>query len=260
MNKITFLNFNKRKAVIVFGIVLVLGFLARWAYYTPQLTYLRGKLVAKMSRDPKTLGLTLVKLPVVFHRQEHSLSCEIAALKMALDFQGLNIKESELIENLQFDSTARKNGIWGDPYTGFVGDIDGKMGVTGYGVYWQPVSDVANKYTYSEVIENATVQELAQHLSERRPIVWWGYFGRGKTINWQTSTGRKIVAINGEHARVLTGFVGTKESPTGFYLMDPIYGELFWDTEFLLKNSALFANSGVVVYSPEGLFGGDFLE
>jgi uncharacterized protein YvpB len=258
MRKITFLNFNKRKAVIVFGIVLAFGILARWVYYMPQLTYLRGKLVARMSHGPKTLGLTLVRLPVVFHRQEHSLSCEIAALKMALDFHGINVKESELIENLHFDLVPRKNGIWGDPYTGFVGDIDGKMGVTGYGVYWQPVSDVANKYTYSEVIENATVQELAQHLSEGRPIVWWGYYGRGRAINWQTVSGKAIIGINGEHARVLTGFVGTRENPTGFYLMDPIYGELFWETEYLLKNSTPFANSGVVVYSPEGLFGGDF--
>ena len=245
---------KKKKIYGLLVFCLVVGVIFKFTYYLPSVTYLRGKLMAKMSKSPKTLGLTLLQLPVEFHRQEHALSCEIAALKMALNSQGVNVTETELLGKLNFDRAPFQNGVWGDPYIGFVGNIDGKMGITGYGVYWQPVADVVSLYTYAEVIENATPSQLAKHLSQRRPIVWWGYYGRGRKIYWRTPEGRQIDAVLGEHARVITGFVGTVEEPFGFYLMDPIYGELFWETEELLKNSAPFSNSGVVVYAPEELF------
>jgi uncharacterized protein YvpB len=212
------------------------------------LVYEIGKLKAFLAKPGKVAGLYMIKLNIPFHRQEKTLSCEIASLKMVLNYAGVEVSESELISKLRFDPNPRTRKQWGDPYTGFVGDIDGKMGITGYGVYWDPISEVANNYLRSEAISNLTAEDIAGHILENRPVVLWGYFGRGKKITWQTPEGKEIVAINGEHARVVTGFVGEKNQPLGFYLMDPIYGELYWKTEELLKNSAPFNNSGVVVY------------
>jgi uncharacterized protein YvpB len=225
-------------------LLIALGFI----YNSPKALYLRGRLLAKLTKMPKVNGVSLVKLPAIYHRQEKTLSCEIAALKIALSAHEINVTETELESKLKFDPTLKVNGIWGDPYEGFVGDIDGRMGVTGYGVYWNPIAYVAEHYTRAEILEHASPETLAYHLAEGRSIVWWGYYGRGKKQYWQTPSGKVIQAILGEHARTIIGYYGSKDSPEGFIIMDPIYGEIYWETEKLLQNSAPFNNSGVVVY------------
>ena len=195
--------------------------------------------------------MSITKLPVPYHRQEHSLSCEIASLKMALGYHGISVSESDLIGFLPFDATPKSKGVWGDPYKAFVGDINGKMGITGYGVYWEPIAQVGRVWKKTEVLENGTPQDLAEHISEGQPIIIWGYYGRGKKLSWTTPEGKRIEAINGEHARVVTGFVGDKTNPEGFVVLDPIYGELFWTTKELLNNWGAFNNHGVVVYAED---------
>ncbi len=193
-------------------------------------------------------GNSIYKLNVPFHRQEHSLSCEIASLKMALAGAGINVPESDLIAGLNFDPTQRRNGVWGDPYTGFVGNIDGKMMGDGYGVYWDPVAKVGLKYRRTEVIHNGSLPQLLYHLNQGRPVVVWGYFGRGNRIEWTTPAGRHINGVNGEHARVLAGYAGSMTNPESLILMDPIYGELRWSVDDFLNNWGALENAAVVVY------------
>jgi uncharacterized protein YvpB len=207
-----------------------------------------GKLRASQNRLGSVAGLSIIKLDVPYHKQERSLSCEVASLKMVLNYYGIPVTESELIDKLAFDKTPKRRGVWGDPSVGFVGSITGKMGTTGYGVYNGPIAELAKTWKHAEAVSNLTAQDVANHLLNDRPIVAWGYFGRGKQLSWSTPTGKKIYAINGEHARVVTGFIGSAENPEGFIVLDPIYGELYWDTEQFLKNFASFDNSAVVVY------------
>ncbi len=230
------------------GIALI-GFGTWYATHSPIATYEIAKIKASIARrQGKVAGVYMLKLPVVFHRQEHSLSCEAAAMTMALNYKGANITESDVISKLAFDPAARTSTTWGNPYTGFVGNIDGKMGTTGYGVYWQPIADAARNWKYTEARENMTVQDLALHLLNDQPVVIWGYFGAGNALTWKTPDGQQINAINGEHVRVVTGFVGDQNTPVGFSILDPIYGELYWTTEQLLENWKVFNNAGVVVY------------
>src|SRR5262245_9197550 len=78
--------------------------------------YLANKIDNKIMNRGKITGHSVTALlEVKWHRQEHSLSCEIAALKMALSAQGIEVPESELIGRLRFDVTPRANGVWGDP-------------------------------------------------------------------------------------------------------------------------------------------------
>lgn len=236
---------TKKKIVLgLLGVFVVAGALGVWQY--PKLAYLRG--MAQAKAHGRVAGAMLVRLDVPFYRQEHSLSCEIAALRMALAGVGYIVSESELINLLPFDPTAKGKGVWGDPYIGFVGSIDGKMPQSGYGVYWNPIALVGQNFTHTEVIENASPQDLTKHLLEGRPIVYWGFFGRGKTVSWHTPLGKQIDGVNGEHARTIIGFSGTPENPDGFLLLDPIYGDMFWTTEELFENSKPFNSSGVVVY------------
>jgi len=194
-------------------------------------------------------GTATVALPIDFHRQEHSLSCEVATLKMALSNFGDDVSEAELIANLPFDTTPKGGGVWGDPHIGFVGDIDGQMFGDGYGVYWEPIARLGLRYRRTEVLEGASAAQVAGHIAAGRPVITWGYFGRGRTGSWLTPTGRQINAIDGEHTRVVIGFSGSVGDPTSFKVIDPITGPATWSKDKFMNNWSGFGWSGVVIYA-----------
>ncbi len=234
--------FNAKVSVAILACFIVLGI---WQHSRSNLgatfIYVSHMIGDKISHGKINGANITTRLNVNWHRQEHALSCEIAALKMALSTHGLNISESELISRMPFVP------MRGDPHEAFVGDIDGRMAVTGYGVYWDPIAKLGNAYLRSEVFQ-ASPQLLAQHISEGRPVISWGYFGRGNTISWTTPSGRQIVGVNGEHARTVVGFSGDVSNPTGFVVLDPIYGEEYWETKALFDNSSPFNHMSVVIY------------
>jgi uncharacterized protein YvpB len=203
-----------------------------------------GIVSASLSPDPPAT----VMLPVPFHRQEHALSCEAAALLMALRRYGVSVTESEIIRALPFDRTPKRTGVWGDPNAGFVGNIDGRMLRDGYGVYWDPIADVGRRWKPTSVLRDGTAQDVARHLAAGRPVVMWGALSPVAGVTWRTPAGKHIHAVNGEHARVVTGFSGSVQNPRGFFLLDPIYGKLYWSTAKFLQNWGVLGRSGVVVY------------
>jgi uncharacterized protein YvpB len=82
--------------------------------------------------------------------QDHRLSCEAAALKMALAFEGIKVDELTLIRYMSLDSRPAtfdshgRLGAWGDPAKAYVGNPDGHIErYTGYGVYHGPVARAA---------------------------------------------------------------------------------------------------------------------
>ncbi len=196
---------------------------------------------------------TVLSVPVYY--QKYSLSCEIAALRMALGYKGIYVSEDNLIKNLPFATygprkfDAKKNtNIWADPNVGFVGLINGKMPSTGYGVYEKPILNLARKYLDAKIIEPATLDALIQEISAGNPVVVWGSVSDGKDISWQTPTGETIKAISGEHARVAAGFRGPTEAPTHILLIDPIYGKIQMTTGEFIRDWGLLKNKAVVVY------------
>lgn len=89
-------------------------------------------------------------LDIPWHHQQHNLTCEAAALKMALSYFGITTDESTLLGYMTVDARpavfdgAGRLLSWGDPAQGFVGDPDGRIDrYTGYGVYFQPVARAA---------------------------------------------------------------------------------------------------------------------
>ena len=89
-------------------------------------------------------------LNIVWRHQEHNLSCEAAALKMALSYYGIKVDELTLIRYMtddlrpaKFDAAGRLV-TWGDPAYSYVGNPDGNIHrYQGYGVYEQPVARAA---------------------------------------------------------------------------------------------------------------------
>jgi uncharacterized protein YvpB len=89
-------------------------------------------------------------LSLRIHYQQHNLTCEAAALEMALSYAGITAGELKLLAYMtrdprpaRFDSAGRLVS-WGDPQKGFVGDPDGHIQTYGgYGVYFGPVAIAA---------------------------------------------------------------------------------------------------------------------
>lgn len=192
-----------------------------------------------------------VKLDVPYHRQEHALSCEIASLKMILNYYNVKVSESELLQLLPFDTRMprSKNNIWGDPNKGFVGNIDGKIPDVGYGVYEKPIYDLAYKFDRSAVILTpSTLNGILTEVEAGHPVIVWGTLSSGKDISWMTREGQKIKAIYGEHTRVVIGFEGKKDNPKKILMLDPVYGEITMSKQKFLSNWELLGNKALVIY------------
>ncbi len=234
--------------VAVFILLLAMVGVATAASVNPGVARRANKVRYALARKPAPT----IKLPIAFHRQEHSLSCEIAALKMALNFKGIKVTESDLLAQLPFDQTPKsglpgQRSVWGDPDQGFVGDINGKMPATGYGVHWGPINHLASQYRPSEIIVGWSPTQIAQELMGGNPVIMWGVAGnRPRRIYWNTPDGKLVRAAIIEHTRVITGFSGPVDKPSGFYTMDPVYREIYYPVGKFYANWEYLDVYGVV--------------
>jgi uncharacterized protein YvpB len=248
----------------LFCVLVFLFFLAQEIQVNNDFFFLHAQNFSRVARRTYYMAAAAVPkenptvlLGVNFHAQEHSLSCEIASLKMILDYRGLRVSESELLNLLPFSEleprmyTSKPGGldIWGDPDEGFVGNINGSMPKnTGYGVYEKPIRDLSQKWRKAEIITNEPLKRLITELNKGNPIVVWGAVGSGQDNSWQTPRGKFVKAIKGAHVRVVIGYVGPSDKPTQIILMDPLYREIRWSTKKFLDNWAKLENRAVVVY------------
>src|SRR4051812_39677798 len=130
MMRIKKIFFNTKVNIAILACFLLLGvWQSMRSSWHGTYIYLTHMIDDRFFDGGKISSALTASLSVTWHRQEHALSCEIAALKMALSNYGLDIPESELIARLPF------TGPKGDPSVAFVGDINGRMGTSGYGVY-----------------------------------------------------------------------------------------------------------------------------
>lgn len=191
--------------------------------------------------------ITLLDIPLDW--QDYALSCEAACLKMALGFKGVKVSEDEIMEKIGYDLTPRKDNIWGDPYQAYVGEIDGKICATGYGVYWTQVAEAAGYWREAEVISNGNLQRIAQEIKVGNLVIFWGVLPEKELTDcsWQTTTGKYIKALKETHVRLAIGFMGDSASPTKIIINDPLSGRLFWSPEQFLTNWAVFDYTGVVI-------------
>ena len=190
---------------------------------------------------------TTLNIPMDY--QDKPLSCEAASLKMALNYKGATVSETDIMNIVGYDPTIRNGNVWGDPYTAFVGDINGRQDTTGYGVYWDPIARAAKTWRNATAFTGWTSAQAAEQLAAGNPIVVWGVTGGSiARDDWVTSSGKNILAWHGEHARTLIGFKGTTSNPTSFILNDPVSGRITWTKSQFESNWSSFGNAGVVVY------------
>jgi uncharacterized protein YvpB len=185
-------------------------------------------------------------IDVPFHRQERSLSCELASLRSALLATGLDVPESMLLSALPRDTTPKKvdasgNITWGDPDAGFVGNIDGRMPSTGYGVHAAALKEAAKFYAVTHDIKANDAAALTAAIDRGNPVIVWSALGASpRKLNWKTPEGKTINAALYEHTLVVAGYKGSAAAIETVYVVDPLTGlreesweEFTWRTSFL---------------------------
>ncbi len=191
---------------------------------------------------------SVTQLNIGVYYQQHALSCELASLKMALNYKGIGVTENQLLDQIPTDGAARNGNTWADPDQVFVGDVNGHQNTTGYGVHAGPILSLASNYRTSRNATGWSMQELAQTLADGNPVVIWGTAGSMKKDSWVTPGGRTIDTWVGEHARTLIGFTGKVDNPTSFIINDPIFGRLRWSTSQFRGNWSLMGSMGVAIF------------
>lgn len=181
--------------------------------------------------------------------QDHPLSCEAASLKMALAGKDIYVSEDDIMEKIGYDLTPRKNNIWGNPHQAYVGNIDGKICSTGYGVYWEPVAKAANHWREAEALSGWEIEDLIKEMQLGNPVIVWGTLPVEPLhdCSWYTPKGKYIKAFKETHVRVAIGFIGDSENPSKVILNDPLAGRLYWSIPYFLTNWKVFGYSGVVI-------------
>lgn len=190
------------------------------------------------------------EMAVPFHRQEHSLSCEVASLRSALLYKGVSVTESELIKYQPVSYPIEyKNGVWGDPSKGYVGDIDGSQPrFTGYGVYWKPIAELAKRYRPAESFRHVEWSFIKQEiLSDNAVIIWGNYNLYPRALTWQTSDGANVLGFIGEHTYIVLGWEGNPNNPDSVIVLDPMRGRMKMVFSDFMENWSYLDYSGVVV-------------
>ncbi len=238
---------KNRKIFLIFipflAAVLLVGY---FVFMIPNKVPTSNKAPESLEPKSKITITTTLETPLDF--QDYPLSCEAASLKMALAYKGIYLSEDEIIKEIGRNSSPRKENTWADPHEVFVGDINGEMCVTGYGVYWERIAKAANRWVKAEAFSNWKVEDLTREINLGNPIIVWGTIPGSLTdCSWHTPEGKYIKAYKEDHVRLLIGFVDSSENPSKIILNDPLKGRISWETAFFLENWAIFGNSGVVI-------------
>ncbi len=170
-------------------------------------------------------------LDIAWHHQEHNLSCEAAALRMALSNDGIVTDELTLIRYMtndrrpaQFDAQGHLLR-WGDPAQGFVGDPDGRIErYQGYGVYYRPIA-IATVLAGAHVIDagiHIAPDDVYNAVLDGHPVVAWisNTYHQVSLRHYTAYDGSDVAYTLTEHAVTVTGV-----RPDTVLINDPWFGQ-----------------------------------
>jgi uncharacterized protein YvpB len=199
-------------------------------------------------------------LDIKIHYQEHPVTCEAAALKMALAYEGITVDEMTLIGYMtndrrpaQFDSRGRLIA-WGDPARGFVGDPDGNIErLTGYGVYFGPVATAttlagANAIRAGSGLYGSPVPptEVYDAVLDGHPVVAWisNTYKAASLSRYTAFDGATVSYTLTEHAVTVIGV-----RPDAVLINDPWFGRQWHSKAQFEAAYATFQQMAVIVGS-----------
>ncbi|HWE62014.1 MAG TPA: C39 family peptidase, partial [Chloroflexota bacterium] len=170
--------------------------------------------------------------------QQHTLSCEAAAVSMAT--QGL-VAESTIVASMPVNS---------NPWLGFRGTIDGHAtlanGLANYGIYAPPLAREMQDFGYQTAVISGTAAPALLRYSIgvlHLPVVAW--------VTYRLHSERSIVGRAGartfplvrfEHARLVVGY-----DARGIYTNDPLDGPRYDPWQAFLRAWGTFDDMGLII-------------
>jgi uncharacterized protein YvpB len=202
--------------------------------------------------SPTPTPVTSRQLPVPVYYQAYTLSCEEAALRMALAHEGIAVTDAQVLAIIGVDwSAAYYDGSglrWGDPYTAFVGNPGGsEVAMTGYGTYYPNIARAASALggTVLRAGEAISPADLYAAVLDGHPVVAW------VTYQWVTAQRSDYVAFDGrtipyagpvEHAIAVVGV-----TPTTVTVNDPDFGQYAVSRTVFESSYATYNQMAVVI-------------
>ncbi|HSS61579.1 MAG TPA: C39 family peptidase [Candidatus Limnocylindrales bacterium] len=199
-------------------------------------------------------------LAITWHHQEHNLTCEAAALRMALSYYGIAIDEQTLLGYMTldprpaaFDPSGRLKA-WGDPALSYVGDPDGHIErYTGYGVYNSPVARAAVRAGAHVVVsgsglygEPVPVADVYNAVLVGHPVVAWisNTYHSVPLAHYLAFDGSTVAYTLTEHAVTVVGV-----RPDAVLINDPWFGPAWHPKAQFESAYATFSQMAVVIRS-----------
>lgn len=190
----------------------------------------------------------VIKLSVPVYKQKYTLSCEFANMRMALAYRGVNKSEDELIAETPFDNTPKTETTWGDPYEGFVGNVNGTYFGDGYGAYYPVIVNEVSKYRTAESHVGWNLPSMLKEVKAGNPAIIWSCLICNGPRYWNTTGGKQIYAYEYYHMLTVVGYTGNPDNPATITLNDSVYGrQLTWSKNQFLSKWATMNNTAVVV-------------
>src|ERR1700704_3021588 len=194
-----------------------------------------------------------VTIPVPIYRQTRNLNCETAALQMGLAYYGHYYSQDALFayENADLRRPVVSNGRviqWGDPYTNFVGDVNGsETALTGYGVYYPVILSIARSHGVPNAYggEGFSPATVYAELAAGHPVQIWmeARWSRPAVRTWTAWDGRVVRYSLAEHSVILTGV-----SSTQVRVNDDQFGSQYWVSKSTFESSWRDFNNMAVIY------------
>ena len=194
-----------------------------------------------------------VTIGVPVYRQLRALDCETAALQMGLAYYGHYYSQDALFAYENPDLRKPVVGAnhtvlqWGDPYTNFVGNVNGsETALTGYGVYYPVILSIARSHGVPNAYggEGFSPSTIYAELAARHPVQVWmeAQWSRPAVRTWTAWDGRRIRYSLAEHSVILTGV-----SATMVRVNDDEFGSQYWVSKATFERSwADFGNMAVI--------------
>ena len=202
----------------------VVGMLTNGIAYTFKVKADSGAWSSATKAVTPAAGATIIA-DVPLYPQLHSVTCETAALEMALAHQGIPASQAGILTIEGVDSPYKAgvlaSGIltWDDPYASFVGSPDGEeSNLTGYGTYYLTIERAAHTYGAKILFsgEGATAAQVYAAVLAGHPVIAWvnPSWTRAEAIaDWHcddgrttTPSGQPLKWFGGhEHALVVVG-------------------------------------------------------
>lgn len=169
----------------------------------------------------------MLEAPIFRQYPELYNGCEVTSLAMLLNYYGIDKSKLDLAPELVKDPTPvqlAKDGTilyWGNPNTGFVGDVYGRS--MGFGIFHGALLKLMEQYIPSSVdLTGGSFEAIERQISDGFPVIVWttNDFKVPKYwIEWDTPIG-PIKTTMKEHAVLMVGY-----DEKYVYVNDPMSGK-----------------------------------